>query len=503
MNRPLLAAALLLAACEGSETNVSRVYPNLLVTPSLLEFGEVAVDYTSGLDLLVINGGLAPLEVSSVEIVGDDASAFSVDPAAFRLSTDEQLALPVTFAPPTYLDYAATLVLHTNDPEAVALEVPLTGTGVYAPTPDIAVDPGVLDFGTVAAQGTGFLVMELRNEGRATLVIGDAVQYGSGAFSLVGENPSGYAIPAGQAQSLVWQYAPTTDAGDNGSFVIASNDPDEPEVTVTLLGNGGGDFEYPTAVIDCEETIRPRKLVYLDGRGSTDPDGKDLTYDWTLEGLPAGSAVEGLVDATQPVAQLTTDIAGEYVVGLVVTNTDGVSSAQRLCRMNAVPDEVIHVELSWNTTRADVDLHVLLEGSELFDVPGDCSYCNQIPDWGVPGDKDDDPSLDIDDKSGLGPENTNIRVPADGKYRVIVHYFDDNGDGATVATVRVYTNGLLVHEASQTMEYNYTWEVGQVNWPEGTVGVTDVYRKNYLYDESGEALVDESGVPVPGPRGCP
>lgn len=503
MTRTALALALTLVGCDGNETNVNRVYPNVLVTPAALDFGGVAVDYSSSLDLLVLNGGLAVLEVDSVEIVGDDAGAFTVDPAAFRLGQDEQIALPVQFSPGTYLDYAAVLVIHSNDEESGVLEVPLTGSGVYAPSPDIAVDPLVVDFGTVSSGSTDFLVMELKNEGSATLTIADAVQLGSGAFSLQSDNPAGYSIPAGQSQSLVWQYAPTSDAGDNGSFVITSNDPDEPEVTVTLLGNGGGDFDYPTAVIDCEATVRPRALVYLDGRASSDPNGLALSYAWTIEALPAGSAVEKLVDATQPVAQLTTDIAGEYTVGLVVTNSDGVSSAQRQCRMDAVPEEELHVELAWNTTRSDLDLHVLLEGSELFDVPGDCNYCNQIPDWGVPVSKDDDPSLDIDDKSGLGPENTNIRVPADGEYRVIVHNFDDNGDGASLATVRVYAYGVLVHEDSETMEYNTTWEIGVVNWPEGTVGVTDIYRPNYEYDADGNAVPDVNGNPTPGPRGCP
>ncbi len=503
MTRAALAFVFALAACDGNETNVNRVYPNLLVTPGELDFGGVTVDYSSGLSLVVLNGGLAVLDVASVEIVGDDAAAFSVDPTPFRLSQNDTATLSVQFAPATYLDYAATLVLTSNDEESGVLEVPLTGSGVYAPSPDIAVEPAVVEFGVVAAGTSDFIVLELRNDGGSTLTISDAVQLGSGAFSLQSDSPAGYSIPPGQSQSLVWEYAPTTDAGDNGTFTLSSNDPDEAELTVTLLGNGGGDFVYPTAAIDCEATVRPRTLVYLDGRGSSDPEGQDLTYAWTLEGVPAGSAVDKIVNFNQSVAEFTTDLAGGYTVGLVVTNEDGVSSAQRQCRMEAVPEEELHVELSWNTTLADLDLHVLLDGAELFDLPGDCNYCNQIPDWGVPLFKDDDPSLDIDDKSGLGPENTNIRVPVDGSYRVIVHSFDDNGDGASLATVRVYNYGVLVHEDTQTMEYNFTWEVGLINWPEGTVGVTDVYRKNYEYDSNGDAVLDVNGNEVPGPRGCP
>ena len=39
--------------------------------------------------------------------------------------------------------------------------------------------------------------------------------------------------------------------GDNAIITIVSNDPDEGEQTIALLGNGGGDFEYPEARFPC------------------------------------------------------------------------------------------------------------------------------------------------------------------------------------------------------------------------------------------------------------
>ncbi len=502
--RSTLALAALVAGCDSSDTNLNQVYPDLVVLPESVDFGDVAVDYTGGAAVQVVNAGLAALQVESVTLEGADASVFTVDVGGpFSLAKDEAATLNVVFAPATYLAYGAELVVRSNDEEHPIFTIPLTGVGVYAPTPDIAVDPTTLDFGDVAVGATGFEVLTIRNDGAASLTLNTAEQEGSGAFTLVGANPAGFTVPPGQSQSLVWQYTPYTDAGDNGTFVVTSDDPDEPEVTVYLLGNGGGDFEYPQAVIDCQSPIEPRRVVWLDGSASTDPEGLPLTYAWTLDGVPLGSGVDEITDATQPLASFITDIAGEYTVGLVVTNSAGVPSAKRSCVMDAIPEEELHVELSWNTANADLDLHLAWEDAAFFSIPGDCSFCNQVPDWGVPLDTADDPSLDIDARAGFGPENINVDQPVDGSYPITVHYYDDHGDGAVLATVRVYSYGVLVHESSQTMEYNWTWEPGIVNWPEGTVGVTNVYRKNYLYDADGNPILMEDGVTKePGPRNC-
>lgn len=502
--RSTVALFALLGACDSSDTTINRVYPDLVVVPGTLDFGDVAVDYSGASLLQLLNAGVAPLEIESITVEGDDAASFTLDtPGPLTLTKDEGAAVGVAFAPDTYLPYAAELVIRSNDEEHPELVVPLTGVGVYAPTPDIAIDPLAVEFGEVPVGEDAFETLEIRNDGGSTLTILSAEQHGSGAFSLVGASPAGFAIPPGQSQQLVWQYSPYADIGDNGTFVVQSDDPDEPELTVFLLGNGGGDFEYPEAVIDCPTGVGPRELITLDGRGSSDPQGLELSYAWTIEELPSGSAVERLEDATEAEAWFTTDVAGVYAVGLVVTNSAGVPSAKRICQMDAIPVEDLHVELSWNTANADLDLHVLQGDAEFFDVPGDCNYCNQIPDWGLPLDTTDDPSLDIDDRAGFGPENINLDLPADGAYRVIAHYFDSHGDKTVLATVRVYAYGVLVHEESRSMEYNYTWEVGQVNWPDGTVGATGVYRFNYLYDADGNPILMEDGITkTPGPRSC-
>ena len=67
-------------------------------------------------------------------------------------------------------------------------------------------------------------------------------------------------------------------------------------------------------------------------------------------------------------------------------------------------------------------------------------------DWGILGDSSDDPSLDLDDIDGLGPENINIYNPqANGTYTVFVHDYTGSAPSDTLGpnnvTINVYLNG--------------------------------------------------------------
>lgn len=486
---------LLLLACEPSETNVNRVYPDITVTPTSLEFGEVPALYGQTAEVTIINAGLDELDIERIDVVSDPGSVFSVDQQGpLVLQNDEQLVMHVVFQPETYVDYTGSITIWSDDEEEGQFIIPMSGTGVYAPTPDIALSPQVIDFGSVTPPLFSYGTMQIVNEGGASVTLGTLEQSGSSTFTLVGEDPSGYNIPAGQSLTLVYLYTPLDEEGDNGTVTIPSDDPDEPEVTLTLLGNGGGDFDYPDAEIDCPSPIEPRRTVTLDGTGSSDPNGLSLTYQWAIDGTPSGSAVSGLTDDTSSVAYLLTDVAGEYEVSLVVTNSDGVSSAPARCKMDAIPEEDLHVELSWNTANADLDLHLMTSEGKFFAEPYDCNFCNQTPDWGTALDAVDDPSLDLDARWGYGPENINIDAPVDDDYQILVHYYDDNGDDTVVATVKVWSYGIEVYEGSYAMSRDWVWQPGDINWPEGTVGVRDEY-----WDNSPKA---EDGTTDSGPRGC-
>ena len=107
---------------------------------------------------------------------------------------------------------------------------------------------------------------------------------------------------------------------------------------------------------------------------------------------------------------------------------------------------------------------------------GNCkSSSSSSPDWdgdGVFGSAGD-PSLDIDDLCGFGPENINIDVAEPGRYLVGVDFFGFtgcSGSGSIGNTLRVYLYGQLQAEFFQDMENGDWWEVAVIYWPGSTGG---------------------------------
>jgi hypothetical protein len=88
----------------------------------------------------------------------------------------------------------------------------------------------------------------------------------------------------------------------------------------------------------------------------------------------------------------------------------------------------------------------------------DCAYANRTPEWGARG-RVDDPSLDIDDVSGDGPEVITLNEPGDGSYRVLVHYCQDRvGTEPSDATVEIVDEGqVLATVGPQRVEAGRVW----------------------------------------------
>ncbi len=120
-----------------------------------------------------------------------------------------------------------------------------------------------------------------------------------------------------------------------------------------------------------------------------------------------------------------------------------------------------------------MDLHLLAPGGEpRSDL--DCHYQNCLGgslDWGVIGNRDDDPKLDLDDIPGVGPENINIKTPAPGTYTVFVHdYPYTTYEPSNAVTVKVHIGGALVFTDTRSVsgEDSDTYFC-EISWPAGTV----------------------------------
>ncbi|NOY25994.1 MAG: choice-of-anchor D domain-containing protein [Oligoflexia bacterium] len=473
MSRTLVAAGLglALAACSA-ESGINRLYPDLVVAPDSLDFGGIVVPYDDAMDLQLINAGRATLTIDSITMASDASASggvFTISPTAAELAPDDSVSVLVTFDPDTYLDYSTNLVINSDDPETPSLSVPVTAEGIDGPVPEIDLDTLALDFGEVAVGSSAQSILTITNTGTGPLeILPESAQETSTVFTMLSD-PAGRTIDAGGSYPVIVSYAPTATSGDWSRYQVLSNDPINPQIDVIFLGNGGGGYNYPVAVIDADTNAAPLQTITFDGSGSYDPEGYEpLTYTWTLYDQPDGSSTS-LSDTSATAPSMFLDAAGLYTLILQVDNTIGVQSDPAIHTVLATPTDNLYILLSWNTANSDVDLHLVRDDPDLYFVtPDDACYCNPNPDWGESGTADD-PQLALDNRVGYGPENINIESPVDGNYYVKVHYFKDNGGGTTEATVKIYLSGDLVDTFSQTLTKNQLWDVATVALPTGLV----------------------------------
>ena len=474
---------LALTACNGEvDNNLNALTPDLFVEESL-DLGDVVVLYSGEGVLTLANAGRAPLAIDSITIADNDDGVYSfiveeadtgetIDPnGSFEIEADDSYDLNILFTPETYLPYIREMTIVSNDPENPETVVTLLGEGIDGPVPDILITPQSLDFGTVIVGGTSSTYFTVQNNGDGDLIIDNTTQTGGGAFNIQ-IDPEGTTLSPGSMTVVPIDYSPTTESGDNGSFIIESNDPDEPSVEMIFLGNGGGDFEYPIAEIDCPTSVDPPDTVPLDGSTSYDPNGNEpLQYLWEILEQPDGSNGE-IADPATDITSVFVDAAGTWRIGLSVENSVGIVSAPAECEFEATPNDSIYVEMIWNTGDSDVDLHLIQDGASFGELPGDCCWCNPNPSWGVDGDADD-PDLSLDNTVGFGPESITLQSPYEGDYYVAAHYYSDNGGGTTTATVRIYIDGALEWEGSEVLTHNDAWTAAYIRWPEGVVVESD------------------------------
>ena len=227
----------------------------------------------------------------------------------------------------------------------------------------------------------------------------------------------------------------------------------------------------------------PFETATWDGTASYDQDGEPLaSYNWSLISQPEGSSAVMIGSNAAVVNNFLPEMAGDYVGRLVVTNQEGLTDSCEVT-LSAIPAQNLWVEMFWQYPDEDMDLHLIAPGENWQSAKTtnkDCYYANCTPngwtslDWGQQGNTTDDPSLDIDDIPGTGPENINIYNPeTGGAYTVVVHdYTGSTSDvyGGNEVTVNIYLNGLLAWTDTRviTGEGSYT-PFAKIDWATGAV----------------------------------
>lgn len=299
-------------------------------------------------------------------------------------------------------------------------------------------------------------------------------------------DPAEYADPAAEGGSAEPDaQSPQDEPGERPEGEGPVEDPSEPAPEPAPEDSEPLEEPEPTARMASGEDEPWQRQIGVEPLDTLEFDagvsGEGLRYVWSVVTRPDGSTSTFTPNSTVASPSFFVDLAGFYEVEVEIFDGDRAATSTRKVEIMAIPSERLHVQLVWDTDRVDVDLHLLHPDGSWNASPYDCHWRNREPLWGDLSRPTDDPSLDIDDTDGFGPENINLNGSEDGlTYKVGAHIYADRGhEGGIEVTARIYIDGELRLEQRRLMFANQFWEVGEVLWSEEI----DVTIVNQLHDD--------------------
>jgi ASPM-SPD-2-Hydin domain-containing protein len=211
--------------------------PRIAVSPTALDLGSVTVGLTATRTLQVSNGGDATLTAAVGRAAGTSAE-FTALPATLAVAPGGSQPVTVSYAPSSGGADTGAILITSNDPARPSVTVPVTGTGLAAAAPAIALDPPGLDFGPVLTGASASREVAIRNQGSAALQVTSITRCAGTSAEFTWSPGAPLQVPAGQAATLTVSYGPTGVGADTGCLAVASDDPASPMVNLALAGSG-------------------------------------------------------------------------------------------------------------------------------------------------------------------------------------------------------------------------------------------------------------------------
>ncbi len=210
-------------------------FPNLVITETGHDFGQVQVNGTKDWTFQISNNGADPLNVSSV--LSSNPAFQAVAPSFPRnIAGQASVTVTVRFLPTTPSDYSGKLTIASNDPLDGTVQLNLSGQG-FVPIPDIKVDLSTYDFGSIILGNTSDRLLTISNTGSGNLTISSVVSSNPTIFYLTNLDISQPVAPGGSIQPTVY-FKPAALGTATAQITITSNDPDESPIILQLTGNG-------------------------------------------------------------------------------------------------------------------------------------------------------------------------------------------------------------------------------------------------------------------------
>jgi hypothetical protein len=228
----------------GSDNGPSPILgpPSIVVQPESILFSDVRVEEVASASISIANQGTGPLLIRQLTIsdtVGPGSPEFKPgamwESESVVVEPDQFRSLELRYVPTDYVTDKGTLRITSNDPDRPEIEIRIETISAYM---DLEA-PQSMRFGTVEVGQKETRRITLYNRGLDALTIESIELMGQGSFSLNFEATGSVPAVLARGEDLIFDilYEPIDDAPDRGQVVVRSDDPDQAEHVISLLGN--------------------------------------------------------------------------------------------------------------------------------------------------------------------------------------------------------------------------------------------------------------------------
>ena len=226
-------------------------------TPSELDFGQVNPGSCSTRTVSCQN--IANEQVTVVSWGASDSTSDDYTfepPRVVVVNENDSVDVDVTYCPNSLGEDEGALVIETDSQSTRTISVPLAGTGGG---PDIEVIPEVVNFGLGTLIAPSRRTLLVTNVGFAPLriseIVADSLATGAFTYTLPPDVNLGDALEPGQDLELTIEFQAQSEGPIESTLLIRSNDADEAEKAVRLVGEG---INLPP----CQFEIAPANLSF-------------------------------------------------------------------------------------------------------------------------------------------------------------------------------------------------------------------------------------------------
>lgn len=259
-----------------------------------------------------------------------------------------------TFTPDVAGTYTASLVVSDGSLNSAPATVTITATSPStAPVASAGPNQSVIVPKVVTLDGSG-----------STAASGATLTY---AWTLP-TRPAGSAATIANNTSVKPTFTADVAGTYVASLVVNDGTTSSAASTVTITGSASTGNAPPVANAGPHQNVTIPTTVFLDGSGSSDPDGDALAYTWSFSSRPDGSTAT-LAGATTVNPNFSPDLAGVYAVRLVV-NDGQVDSSPSTVQITAATDNSAPIADAGPAQDVTVGDTVTLDGSASSDADG-------------------------------------------------------------------------------------------------------------------------------------